>query len=116
MTGVMQHRKQRGKVLNPVSSSSQLRDMSQIFYRVARKVLRLPTANVISLHALMAARMQNAISARFARGRTTESPDVNGWMTRITLEILGQTALRYSFDNFAEDSTDQYGGSVKLFL
>lgn len=41
--------------------------------------------------------------------------DVNGWMGRTTLEMLGQAGLGYSFDNF-EDSTDSYGESLKMFL
>ena len=64
----------------------------------------------------MRVQMQKAINARFAGGRTNELLDMNGWMARTTLEILGQAALGYSFDNFVEDSTDQYGESVKLFL
>ena len=42
--------------------------------------------------------------------------DVNGWMARATLEMLGQAGLGYSFDSFEEDSTDAYGESLKLFL
>ena len=50
--------------------------------------------------------MQNMTSARFSRSGTTESLDMNRWTARMTLEILGKAALGYSFDNFAEDSTD----------
>ena len=42
--------------------------------------------------------------------------DINGWMARTTLEMLGQAGLGYSFDNFFEDSSDEYGNSIKLFL
>ena len=42
--------------------------------------------------------------------------DMNGWMARTTLEMLGQAGLGYSFDNFFEDSTDAYGESIKMFL
>ena len=41
---------------------------------------------------------------------------MNGWMARITLEMLGQAGLGYSFDNFVEDSTDPYGESLRMFL
>ncbi len=41
---------------------------------------------------------------------------MNGWMARTTLEMLGQAGLGYSFDNFADDSTDAYGDSIKMFL
>ena len=42
--------------------------------------------------------------------------DINGWMARATLEMLGQAGLGYSFDNFFEDSADEFGEAVKLFL
>ena len=42
--------------------------------------------------------------------------DINGWMGRTTLEMLGQAGLGYSFDNFRDDSTDDYGESIKMFL
>ena len=42
--------------------------------------------------------------------------DINGWMARTTLEMLGQAGLGYSFDNFDEDSTDEYGEAIKMYL
>ena len=47
---------------------------------------------------------------------TPSATDVNGWMARTTLEMLGQAGLGYSFDNFFEDSTDEYGETLKSFL
>ena len=41
---------------------------------------------------------------------------MNGWNGRTTLEMLGQAGLGYSFDNFVDESTDEYGESLKLFL
>ncbi len=49
-------------------------------------------------------------------GKDGDVIDVNGWMARTTLEMLGQAGLGYSFDNFIDDSTDAYGDSLKLFL
>ncbi|KAI1793405.1 cytochrome P450 [Ganoderma leucocontextum] len=92
----IQHKKQR-KLLNPVFSASHLRDMSHIFYNVAHKV-------------------RKAIGARVPVDGASEVLDVNGWMARTTLEMLGQAGLGYSFDNFVEDLTDPYGESVKLFF
>ena len=37
-------------------------------------------------------------------------------MGRTTLEVLGQAALGYSFDNFVEDSSDAFGDAIKNFL
>ena len=58
--------------------------------------------------------LRRAIEARV--GNQAEEVDINGWMARTTLEMLGQAGLGYSFDNFVDDSTDSYGESIKLFL
>lgn len=42
--------------------------------------------------------------------------DINGWMARATLEMLGQAGLGHSFDDFTEDSIDSYGEALKMFL
>lgn len=40
--------------------------------------------------------------------------DINGWMARATLEMLGQAGLGHSFDDFTEDSIDSYGEALKM--
>ena len=57
-----------------------------------------------------------AIEKRLPRNGDPQELDINGWMARTTLEMLGQAGLGYSFDNFFDDSTDEYGESIKLFL
>ncbi|KAI0648533.1 cytochrome P450 [Trametes meyenii] len=94
-TGGGQHRKQR-KQLNPVFSAAHLRNMSYLFYDISHRVSK-------------------AIENRIASTPGGEL-DVNGWMARTTLEMLGQTALGYSFDNFVDDSTDAFGESLKAFF
>nr|A0A2R4SBW0.1 RecName: Full=Ganoderic acid synthetase CYP5150L8; AltName: Full=Cytochrome P450 monooxygenase CYP5150L8 [Ganoderma lucidum]AVZ44872.1 ganoderic acid Z synthetase CYP5150L8 [Ganoderma lucidum] len=89
-----QHRRQR-KWLNPVFSVAQLRDVSHVFYGVAYK-------------------LEEAIRNRV--GAQSQNLDVNGWMARTTLEMLGQAGLGYSFDKFTEDSTDSYGEALKSFF
>ena len=91
-----QHRRQR-KLLNPVFSAAHLRNMTHIFYGVARNV-------------------RQAMASRLPLDGTSSVLDVNGWMARTTLEILGQAGLGYSFDNFTEDSTDDFGDALKNFL
>ena len=88
------HRRQR-KMLNPVFSAAHLRNMTHIFYNIAHKV-------------------QKAIADRV--GTEAQEIDINGWMGRTTLEMLGQAGLGYSFDNFVNDSSDPYGESLKMFL
>nr|BED42971.1 cytochrome P450 monooxygenase [Trametes versicolor] len=89
-----QNRKQR-KLMNPVFSVAHLRNMTHIFYGIAHK-------------------LQKAMDARV--GKDGGVMDVNGWMARTTLEMLGQAGLGYSFDNFMDDSTDSYGESLKMFF
>nr|ANC28039.1 cytochrome P450 [Polyporus umbellatus] len=91
-----QHRRQR-KQLNPAFSVAHLRDVTHILYNVAHQV-------------------RNAIQRSVPKDDTAKIIDVNGWMTRTTLEMLGQASLGYSFDNFYEDSTDTYAKSVKMFF
>ena len=58
--------------------------------------------------------MQKAIEVRIGDG--WQEVDIEGWMARTTLEMLGQAGLGYSFDDFIDDSTDAYGEAIKLFL
>ncbi len=60
--------------------------------------------------------MCNAVSSRVPTDGSPNMIDMNSWMARTTLEILGQAGLGYSFDNFLEDSTDPFGESLKMFL
>ncbi|KAI0355211.1 cytochrome P450 [Trametes cingulata] len=91
-----QHRRQR-RQLNPVFSMANLRNMTHLFYEIAH-------------------RLRKAVECRLDAYPGGEVVDINGWMARTTLEMLGQAALGYSFDNFVDDSTDAFGESVKAFF
>ncbi|KAH9941102.1 cytochrome P450 [Epithele typhae] len=95
-TGAEQHKRQR-KLLNPVFSAAHLREMTHIFYDVAH-------------------RMHSAMAKHVLDSGAPQEMDVNGWMGRTTLEMLGQAGLGYSFDDFTGDKTDTYGESLKLFF
>lgn len=62
----------------------------------------------------MRSQVRTALQGRI--GSEGQIVDVNGWMSRTTLELLGQSGFGYSFDNFAEESTDAYGNALKGFL
>ncbi|KAI0628876.1 cytochrome P450 [Trametes polyzona] len=94
-----QHRRQR-KQLNPIFSAAHLRDMTHLFYDIAHR-----------LRKALEDRVEGAPG-----GGGGEEVDVNGWMARTTLEMLGQATLGYSFDNFVDDSTDAFGESLKAFF
>ena len=38
------------------------------------------------------------------------------WMGRTAVELIGQAGLGYSFDSLTEESTDTYGGALKLLM
>ncbi|KAI0363415.1 cytochrome P450 [Pilatotrama ljubarskyi] len=95
-TNGAQHRKQR-RQLNPVFSLANLRNMTGIFYHIAH-------------------RLRKAIEYRVESSEGGQIVDVNGWMGRTTLEMLGQAALGYSFDNFVDDSSDAFGESLRAFF
>ena len=91
---------------------AQLRDVSHVFYGVAYKVN--PSLSVVKYFSDNATQLEEAIRNRI--GAQSQDLDVNGWMARTTLEMLGQAGLGYSFDKFTEDSTDSYGEALKSFL
>ncbi|KAI0738093.1 cytochrome P450 [Daedaleopsis nitida] len=95
-TRAAQHRRQR-KLLNPIFSVAHLRNMTHIFWGVAHKV-------------------QAAIKSRVPTDGSATVLDMNGWNGRLTLEMLGQAGLGYSFDNFSDDASDKYGESLKLLF
>ncbi|KAF8968134.1 cytochrome P450 [Flammula alnicola] len=85
------HRLQR-KMLNPVFSIAHMREMVPIFYEVAHKVI------VITVY---------------------ESPwqvDVVSWMTRLALELIGQSGLGYTFDTLEEGSIPHPFGAASKQL
>ncbi|TFY69729.1 hypothetical protein EVG20_g3027 [Dentipellis fragilis] len=85
------HRRHR-KLLNPVFSGNSMRYLTPIFQRVTKELGDLLTAKVNS-------------------GRT--ELDLMAWMARLSLELIGQGGLGYSFDALNEDSTNAYGTAVK---
>ena len=76
--------------------------------------MRAPSLAARNGLADVARQVRSAIVNRVEKG--SEVVDINGWMARTTLEMLGQAALGYSFDNFMDDSTDAFGESLKAFL
>ena len=111
-----QHKRQR-KLLVPVFSIAHLRNMAPIFYGVAHKVrLFLLQQRHSAEYRRPLPQVRDAIKSRVQPDGSILEMDMNDWMGRTTLEMLGQAALGYSFDNFFEDSTDAFGESLKAFL
>ncbi|CCM06150.1 uncharacterized protein FIBRA_09623 [Fibroporia radiculosa] len=85
------HRRQR-KLLNPAFSTSHMRSMLPIFYRIVHK-------------------LRDAISTQVKEG--PREVDILNWMGRTALELIGQGGLGYSFDPLTEDVQNQYGNALK---
>ncbi|KIJ98230.1 hypothetical protein K443DRAFT_104277 [Laccaria amethystina LaAM-08-1] len=89
------HRRQR-KMLNPVFSNSNLREMIPTIYSVAH-------------------RLRISISQQVIDG--PQEIDLLSWMTRTALEMVGQCGYGYSFDSLAADATPHpYSVSVKELM
>ncbi|PCH36060.1 cytochrome P450 [Wolfiporia cocos MD-104 SS10] len=86
-----QHRRQR-KMLNPVFSINHMRRLLPIFYQTSRKLCRAIIAEV---------------------NESPENIDMLHWATRVSLELIGQGGLGYSFDPLAEDVKNDYGEALK---
>ncbi|TFY69723.1 hypothetical protein EVG20_g3026 [Dentipellis fragilis] len=85
------HRRHR-KLLNPVFSGNSMRCLVPIFQRVTK-----------DLRDLLAKKVEE---------EKTEL-DMTMWMTRLSLELIGQGGLGYTFDALNECSTNSYGEAVK---
>ena len=88
------HRKQR-RLLNPVFSIAHMREMTPIFYSIARK-------------------LQEAVAARVQGGQT--EIDMLDWMGRTALELIGQGGLGYSFDPLTSESREEFTEAIKSFM
>nr|BAK09502.1 cytochrome P450 [Postia placenta] len=89
-----QHRKQR-KILNPVFSVAHMRNMLPLFYDVIY-------------------RLRDAISLQVKSGQS--EIDILAWTGRVALELIGQSGLGYSFDDFVSDMKDDYGAALKALF
>ncbi|KAA1467366.1 cytochrome P450 [Dentipellis sp. KUC8613] len=90
-----QHRRQR-KIVNPAFSTNHLRTLIPIFRDVARQFKIKLLANVTDGH---------------SPGDTSEL-DILEWMTRLSLELVGQGGLGYSFGTL-NDAQNEYTQSLK---
>ncbi|KNZ74707.1 Cytochrome P450 4F12 [Termitomyces sp. J132] len=92
------HKKQR-KIVNPVFSVTQLRQLTPIIYEVADKVCVLD---------------REATRCEEETGRSVL--DMSEWMSRVALETVGQTILGYSFDPLDSPATNPYTAAVKELI
>ncbi|GLB36851.1 putative cytochrome P450 [Lyophyllum shimeji] len=93
------HKKQR-KIVNPVFSVAQLRQLTPIIYEVADK---------------LAGVLERETVQRLTK--TGESVlDMSEWMSRVALETVGQTILGYSFDPLDSPYNNPYTSAVKELI
>ncbi|PCH33099.1 hypothetical protein WOLCODRAFT_147203 [Wolfiporia cocos MD-104 SS10] len=88
------HRKHK-RILAPAFSATEIREM-------------LPTVRVV------AAKLHNAITSRIANG--SQEIDIMHWLSRATLEIIGQAGLGHSFDSLIGEERDDFGKVVNTIF
>ncbi len=86
--------------------------MTHIFYDIAHKVR--PVLSPVETIQSCLAQLRRALETRVYN--VPEEVDMNAWMGRTMLEMLGQAGLGYSFENFVDDSSDAFGEAMKMFL
>ncbi|KAG6827437.1 hypothetical protein H0H92_011792 [Tricholoma furcatifolium] len=90
------HKKQR-KIVTPIFSVAQLRQLTPIIYDVADKLLAVLEKEVI----------------RHPDTQGESILDMSEWMSRVALETVGQTILDYSFDPLDSPANNPYTSAVK---
>ncbi|KAG7440063.1 cytochrome P450 [Guyanagaster necrorhizus] len=88
-----QHKRQR-KLVNPVFSVAQLKELMPVFYRISD-------------------RLADAMETEHG-----ENPvlDMSEWMSRVALEMIGQTILGYSFDPLSSRVNNPYTSAIKELI
>ncbi|KAI5120423.1 hypothetical protein M0805_006923 [Coniferiporia weirii] len=107
---VGEHHKRQRKLVSPVFSLHRLRRLVPTFYDVAH-------------------RLQHAISSVIAEGKKSgpskqrstaaysgASIDMAEWLSRATLESIGQAGLGYSFDPLDSPSNNPYSKAVRALI
>ncbi|KAG8953675.1 hypothetical protein FRC04_001879 [Tulasnella sp. 424] len=90
------HKRQR-KILNPVFSQAQIRGFTPLFVRKAQELKDLWKAEVIST------------------GDGSQTIDVLGWLSRATLDIIGEAGFGYQFNALVDESNELSVAFNKIF-
>ncbi|KAG8928313.1 hypothetical protein FRC01_006128 [Tulasnella sp. 417] len=90
------HKRQR-KILNPVFSQSQIRSFTPLFLLKAQKLKDLWKTEVINT------------------GDGSQTIDVLGWLSRATLDIIGEAGFGYQFNALVDESNELSGAFNKIF-
>ncbi|KAI0072184.1 cytochrome P450 [Panus rudis PR-1116 ss-1] len=91
-----EHRRQR-KLLNPAFSTSRIREMTPLFYRVVDK-----------LHA--------ALDRELGPSDEPKTLNILDWLSRTAMELIAQGGLGYSLDPLVKTSSDEYAEALKALL
>jgi hypothetical protein len=113
-----QHRRQR-KVVGPLFSSVNLRQITPIFFDIAEKV-RCPcwswsTHNADASEQL-ATVLESEIKTRGGESAIEGVLDMSEWVSRVALEMVGQAVLGYSFDPLDGPHSNPYTSAIKELM
>ncbi|KAH6903378.1 cytochrome P450 [Coprinopsis sp. MPI-PUGE-AT-0042] len=95
-----QHRRQR-KVVGPLFSSVNLRQITPIFFDIAEKL------SIV---------LETEIKARQGENAGEGVLDMSEWVSRVALEMVGQAVLGYSFDPLDGPHSNPYTSAIKELI
>ncbi|KAG6865211.1 hypothetical protein C0991_004412 [Blastosporella zonata] len=91
-----EHHKKQRKIVNPIFSVTQLRQLTPIIYELSGVLEKESDSHIAA---------------------TGESIlDMSEWMSRVALETVGQTVLGYSFDPLDSPANNAYTSAVKELI
>ncbi|TDL16042.1 cytochrome P450 [Rickenella mellea] len=89
------HKRQR-KMLNPAFSAKHLRSLTPLFHNITKE-------------------LRSKLEEKLAK-KDDVSVDIFGWMSRVSLEIVGQAGMGYSFEVFDENVHNEYADCLRHLL
>ncbi|KAH8111360.1 cytochrome P450 [Phellopilus nigrolimitatus] len=105
---VGEHHKRQRRLINPVFSVYRLRNLVPVFYDVAyRKAL----ASAIDKDSDAESSEHEVLTKR-----NNSIVDMGQWLSRATLESIGQAGMGYSFDPLDSPSTNPYTRTVRALI
>ncbi|TDL16040.1 cytochrome P450 [Rickenella mellea] len=90
------HHKRQRKMLNPIFSAKHMRSLTPLFYKITREL--------------------GDILAEKVKGKKCVTVNMLDWMSRISLEIVGQAGMGYSFEVFDERDQNEYAHCVRELI
>ncbi|TFK23745.1 cytochrome P450 [Coprinopsis marcescibilis] len=110
-----QHRMQR-KLVNPMFSTSHLRQITPIFYDVSEKLANVLSQEVTRQNEHPSAQGLRSNDASASGNGKSGVLDMSEWVSRLALEMAGRGILGYSFDPLDSAHNNPYTSAIKELI